>query len=111
MTDSLPQRMREAAKVLREASHRHGTGHVDDERGANEMKWNAVKLGHWADRWEAEDNAAAEREAMVEELARWLYSYWPTSYPFDEDKSGAKALYMAQARRLIDAGWTKADPK
>jgi len=53
--------MREAAKVLREADSRcHG----------RIVGWTPQDLEGTAEAWEAEDNAAAQRETMVEELAR-----------------------------------------
>lgn len=98
MTDSLPDRMREAAKVLREADRRcHGR--IEG--------WTPLDLEGTAEAWEAEDNAAAEREAMVEELAREVYAViWGASGATWE-RNASKEIMRAHARRLIAAGWRK----
>lgn len=95
---SLPDRMREAAKVLREADSRcHGR--IEG--------WTPLDLEGTAEAWEAEDNAAAEREAMVEELAQEVYVViWGASGATWE-RYASKGIMRARARRLIAAGWRK----
>ena len=100
MSESLPQRMREAAKVLDEASARKQLN--DDSR----VPWTAFQLRYTADRFESEDNTTAELESLVEELAKTLLETChdilriESSGPlFDDAREGA--------RKLIDAGWTK----
>lgn len=87
---SLPDRMRAAAKVLREVDKR------------TLVKWGADiprDLEELADMLEAEDRAAAEREAMVEELARDMAALFHSAGYSDHDRD--------RARKLIGAGWTK----
>lgn len=64
MTD-LPTRMREAAETLIEANYRYTGCSEAQQRQMEEDKWNAVKLRHWADQWQAED---ADREALIDRL-------------------------------------------
>lgn len=99
MTDSLPQRMREAAPVLIEAAARAGVS-----VRAQEWAHVADSLIAFADRWEAEDRVKAEREALVEEFASRIYHYltgqsWLGAGSVDD--------YRDAARKLIDAGWRK----
>lgn len=58
----LPEQMRWAIEVLRRASERNNWGATSP--------WTPTELRRYADGWEAEDRAAAEREQQVEELAR-----------------------------------------
>lgn len=104
MSDSLPQRMREAAKVLREVSAREGC--------AAEYSWPPNLIEVRADRWEVEDDAAAEREAMAEELAHSLLIIQAQRYPdrgdlLDLNCTKARDDARNLARKLIAAGWTK----
>ena len=95
---SLPDRMRAAAKVLREVDKR------------TLVKWGADiprDLEELADMLEAEDPAAAEREAMVEELAERLcdanydVAAWSMTTPV------VHANHLSMARALIQDGWKK----
>lgn len=96
MSDSLPQRMREAAKVLSEATERSGSGVV---------YWDPTGLRACAARLEAEDNAAAEREAKEWELAAEFIEALPAGTGLH------LGIFYNAARKLIGAGWTKADSK
>lgn len=98
VADSLPQRMREAAEVLREADRRcHGR--IEG--------WTPLDLEGTAEAWESEDRAKAEQEAAVEELAKWLSIHIGT-WPEDEWHLRAKPNYWHdKARELMDAGWRK----
>lgn len=110
MSDSLPQRMREVAKVLREADTRRQGGDL-----GLEYSWTASSVEFQADRFEAEDRAATEREAMIEELAQQMYNIaagidrlgirWGAASADKAEK------YLTVARNLVDAGWTKAGLK
>lgn len=101
MTDSLPQRMREAAKVLVEASERHHPG-VDQSPPSSKL-WSAMELCNLATHWEAEDRAKAEQEAervrRVDELSEFLR----TTMGAAVTELGAVML----ARDLDAAGWRK----
>lgn len=93
MTDSLPERMREAAEVLEEATARCGGGST----------WDPVGLIDYASRWEAEDAAAAEREALVEELRREIMHAiisGGSNESFHDSVGNA-------ARSVIANGWTR----
>lgn len=94
----LPIRMREAAKVLRQADVRRG-GHVHDR----EYAWEPRELEALADRFEAEDRTKAEQEAehvhRVDELSEFLR----TTMGAAVTELGAVML----ARDLDAAGWRK----
>ena len=62
---SLPDRMREAAETLREASRRLDL----DEDNAG---WWPIFIEHKSEVWEAEDRAEAEQDELVEQLAESL---------------------------------------
>lgn len=92
----LPLRMREAAKVLREADQRR----YPDYHQGNEYGWYPRELEGVADRFEREDKEAehrakAEQDAMVEKLYADLLKVWTDESP------------SALARRLVEAGWRK----
>ena len=97
MSDSLPQEMREAADVLDVANDRN--------KLLPDTPWSPLQLREYADKWEAEDNVAAEREAMAEELARNVLSafgvFWSLDILAERDK------WLQMTRKLIAAGWTK----
>lgn len=61
---TLPERMRQAASAIDEADLR-----VSGELG---NKWDSELLRRWANNFDAEDRAAAEREALVEQLAETM---------------------------------------
>lgn len=65
---TLPDRMREAADTLDEASERRGTNGVFDS-----SIWKATSLRGAADRWEAEDREEAKNYALAKEFAHALY--------------------------------------
>lgn len=93
MTDkTLPQRMREAAKVLSEAQWR-----LDPE---TTPIWSPFKLNQFADEWEAEDARHAAQEAEAEELARCLHD--PFVGPLKAEWS-----FLDAAKSLLAAGWRK----
>lgn len=107
MTGPLPDRMREAAKTLREADERR-SGH----RTVYEYAWQPRELEAAADRFEAEDRAKAEREAMAEELATFMVAVQADNYPGradlrDPECTKARGDALEIARRLIADGWTK----
>jgi hypothetical protein len=95
---TLPKRMRYAAEVLREVNKREGM-HSD-------FSWANCGLRALADRWESEDATAAERDALVEELAKGMalavwngIDHWADDY--------VKALYLSCARFVVESGWRK----
>lgn len=96
MSDSLPQRMREAAKVLIETAKRFGTH-------PTLTHWDVDRLNDLAAEWEAEDNAAAEHEALVEDLAR---DFEHVVYRAPHGMKPGEAARI-HARKLIANGWTK----
>jgi hypothetical protein len=90
--------MREAAKVLSEVNERTPFG-----------RWGVEHLEALADRFEAEDSAKADLDAMVEELARdiALAEFPDASWP-DDFESGER---RAHARKVITFGWTNQAPE
>lgn len=89
--DTLPKRMRYAATILEETSRRHGC-HPDET-------WRATDLRREADLVEDEDTENAEREALVEKLARDLS---------DTSNLGEGFNHKRRARELIErGGWRK----
>lgn len=96
---TLPQRMREAAKVLREVDER--TPEWDDP------PWHPTTLCRMAARWEAEAARAVARDVAVEELARLLHDLSVPGPPFDEASSPIVTCYRSRAEKLFAAGYRK----
>lgn len=103
--ESLPQRMREAAKVVVEAARRWNSTAL----APTEWPVTYESLIALADEWESEDRAKAEQEVMVEELARdiALAEFPDASWP-DDFESGER---RAHARKVIAFGWTNQAPE
>ena len=102
MSESLPQRMREAAKVLREASER--TPDAADSPGY--WSWTPQQLEKTAINWEERD------EKLADELARFMVAVQAANYPSradlrDPECTKARGDAMEIARCLVAAGWTK----
>lgn len=108
MTDSLPQRMRESAKVLEEVERR------EDCICNGKVPYSASELRHLASKFESEDRNLAVREATVEELARVMYCahFALPIEVWERDslrvvESPDKQHWRDIARKLIDLGWAK----
>lgn len=86
---TLPERMRAAADVLVEVSHRYGQVVGDVAL----TPWDAANLRLTADRWEAEEAAQGEQ---VQALSKALLSAGHTG-----------VTVTAIARELVADGWTK----
>lgn len=99
---TLPARMRYAKTVVDEADARYGSSHP----------WIPWALLNYADKWEAEDNAAAEREQVAEQLATELYlaGGWPY-IALSEAAHGTQSWCRDTARKLAERGWTRAVDK
>lgn len=95
----LPQRMRLAAEVLAEATDRYDRLAGIDAKLGERGSWDAANLRRMADRWEADDKEAAEKDKLARELA--------DAFRASVDVGGS-ALDIARA--LIDNGWTKTEP-
>ena len=89
------ERMREAASVLREAEKRAGS--------EAPHYWAASILLASADRWEAEDRVAAERERLVKELRQEILAGVISEVSNESPWNSAEIV----ARKLIDAGWNR----
>lgn len=102
---TLPQRMLWAADVLAEANERYNL-HPDAPCSAS---WLRNEARHVED----EDKEAAEKDALVEDLARELFNAQSARYPNRNelkawDEAGTcRDDSMGLARALIDNGWTK----
>lgn len=90
----LPEQMRWAAEVAKVAGQR-------DQLDPNWWTWAAHVFVRRADEWEAEDRAAAERDAMVDRLCARMGELNGGFYPMATD------AWRELARRLIADGWTK----
>jgi hypothetical protein len=93
---TLPQRMRYAAAVMREATKR-----LDMEMlypFSSPPTWAAWALERRADIWEKANSV--EREALVEELAQQLME-------LDANATIFVKGYSSSARKLIESGWRK----
>lgn len=66
-------------------------------------------LADIAKRIEVEDREAAERDALVEELAADLFEITYKVRRFDTVDEGLRQIYRTQARTLIESGWRKGD--
>ncbi|SRX93597.1 hypothetical protein MSP7336_01836 [Mycobacterium shimoidei] len=93
---TLPPRMREAAKVIEEATERRDKGMLYDDA------WTPGQLLYWASRWEAD-------ERLVDELAREMFNALYPQYATESYRpTGA---WFSAAQRLIESGWRKGDPQ
>ena len=86
---TLPKRMRYAAQVLEETNKRF-------RDGCCLWSWSPSSLGKYAQKFEAEDREAAEREALLDKLINEMRPYCAN---IKEVKSAA--------RKLIENGWHK----
>jgi hypothetical protein len=106
LSDPLGQRMRYAAEVLEAVNKRIGIASPD-------WHWRPSELRSEAEHVEAEDREAAEREEMVRQMARDLftasYDDSPVAAPFYD--TTLQRVYGGRARKLIEAGWRKGDPE
>lgn len=84
--------MREAAKVLREATERHRT---------NEPCWHPVGLEDVANQFEAEDAAKAEQDALEWQLANEIVEALPVQTGIHN------GIFHAAACKLYAHGWRK----
>ena len=107
----LPQQMRWAAEVAKVAGQR-------DQLDPNWWTWAAHVFVRRADEWEAEDRAAAERDVLVQEVARQVWTERELWVRGDGRHGGFDPLCTSVqwafhvARRLVDSGliadgWTK----
>ena len=97
---TLAEKMRFAADVLEEASKRYNVAHPASG------SWTAQFLRKEARHVEDEDQETAEREAMVEELAKQIARLFGGTN-FSNFSAEMQQAYRRHARALIDAGWTK----
>lgn len=98
---TLPDRMREAADTLRETNRRMGTKlYANPERAESEHKWNAVKLEHWADRFEAEDAARAEQDQLALEVAHELIVSFRESSAVEDHAARLLAKFTITRREV-----------
>lgn len=98
---TLPQRMRYAAEILREADERYGARY----------SWNPDGIEIVAESWEEQDRAAAEHGAQVAELAADMFAAnrKERGRRADAPWSSVCDIYLAIARTLIDDhGWRSA---
>lgn len=95
---SLPDRMREAAPTLREASELRFGPLSNPERS----QWSAVQLVELADQWEAADAAQAEQDALVDEIAAvTLQSSCGTEVDLGRCGPVSADLHRGHARALL----------
>jgi hypothetical protein len=100
--------MRWAAGVIKEAKTEFFSR--TDNNSWLAHNWSSGDLAFYADEWEAEDNAVAERERLVEQLAEALFALSGIKgYEFMHQNH--KEHWRKQARQLLAAGWTKAADK
>lgn len=110
---TLPQRMRYADAVLGEARDRYHADHRKDNAGWPATSWDGTGLRAYAEKWEAEDRAVAERDAQVEQLAREMFDANRPEHgrqQWDDPYEVVQGAYMAIARDLVESGWRKGDP-
>lgn len=100
---TLAARMRFAATVIDEVNTRY-------ELGAY-LPWSPAALRERADVLEAEDREGAKHEARVEELARDLFLADFGSGWEEEGTEHLKRPRRETARKLIESGWRKGDPR
>lgn len=99
---SLPDRMGEAAEVLGEVNDRHRYGTV--------MAYGPGDLRQLADRWEVEDAALADQDALVEEMASRLYhgltgAAWIDAGPVDRYREVARDLAEHFSVKPREVAW------
>lgn len=101
----LPVKMRSAANVIE-----HARVERFEHRGKKPWPVSdfvAQDLRKLASEWEAEDKAAAERDALVEDFARELYELFEWSgcsgAGWDRLLPEARAIKRQKARRLLDS--------
>lgn len=100
---TLPQRMRWAAQVLREADKRYGAA----------FAWKPYALEVTADRWEAEDHKGAERDGLEKELLKDLCEALVPGLGSFISAAGsstyADEILDRTVRGLLDSGWRKGE--
>lgn len=97
------RQMRVAAGVLQVATRRRWPSTVQSET----VLWSAAELDQSADEWEAEDKAAAEREGLVEDLARETFygACGERALPgsWDRQPQVMQDVYRRAATHLLDS--------
>lgn len=101
---TLSNRMRYAATVLAEASRRY---HGVSGRDADYTDWRPVNLRSVSIDFDREDDAVAEGEARLEDLAREIFAAANSGEWDNPSAAYARDLYRGIARHLIAAGYAK----
>jgi hypothetical protein len=98
---TLSERMREAAKVIEEASQEYHRRSPDGSWLAR--NWRSSDLISWADQWEREDLeqllVEGRRKAQINELAKII------EVRLQGHVAGIGLISRGIARDAIDAGW------
>lgn len=90
---TLPERMRQAADAIDGADLR-----ISGELG---NKWDSELLRRWANNFEAEDRAAAEQEALVEQLAQTIHDHGTPSGAWEDARDFVQDPIRSSARAIL----------
>lgn len=99
----LPERMLEAAETLREASARRNGGRLNAP-GPERTQWNAIHLEEFAESWQEQESAEAERNAVVDTLALVMYAESGTGTEWSDSSKCLRDVYLDRARALVASG-------
>lgn len=97
MIDLTPERIRDAAEVLRAYGAFKRPNGVDEDH--NRLCWPAEYLDDWADRLEREQDVEAKRDKRIEELAQELFYL---RYNDREWFYAQRVTWQETARALLD---------